>query len=144
MFGRNKEDVNKAARVEADKLEKKISLLITELTDLNKEIDETKTKSQLMKDIESLEKEKKELKQDKKLALEDIQHMLKMKEERESLDRKSWEFDIKADHSKEIASLNTKHSEEIAKGLVAQNKATEKTMQSILDRLPDVNVRLKK
>ena len=103
---------------------------------------EGKIKS-LKRDRTRLKEEVEDLKLEKKISDEDIKHMVKMKEEKLSLDFKKKEMDIEQEKQVAIAEVKDQYRDKVEKTLETQKNDIKEMYQQILGRLPDINVKLK-
>lgn len=114
----------------------------------NKE-DEAKV-GKLEEEIKELKKERGELKEKveglklkKKIEEEDIKHMVTMKEERLALDHEKKVAETEKLKDAEIAKVKDEYRDKIEKNLEQQKNDVKAMYAEILQRLPDVNVKLK-
>jgi|GEM_PF-6120827 hypothetical protein len=128
-------------------IEKEIILLnakrdsVKQLLDLEKEIRGLKDTIAAAK-TQHIE-ENKRLKHDRKIADEDIKHMVKMKEERLGLDHKKKALDCDREKDKEIAKVKDSYRDKMEKRLQNEVDQTKAMYSEILQRLPNINVNMK-
>jgi chromosome segregation ATPase len=102
--------------------------------------DEIKT---LEKDRAELKREIEDLKIKKKISEEDIKHMVRMKEEKNNLEYEKRVAKIEKEKDNEIARVKDEYRDKIEKRLENETKNIKEMYGDILQRLPNVNVRLK-
>jgi len=83
------------------------------------------------------------LSHEKKIAEEDIKHMVKLKEERLEIEHQKRLNDMVLEKSKDIATIKDEYRDKLEEFLQAQVKDMRKMYEQILNRLPDINVSLK-
>jgi len=124
MFGRKAREVTKCELLEEEK-----SVLKLELKELRK--DKLKLKEQVT-----------QLTLDAKIADEDIKHMIKMKTESMELDFKKREVESDGKKAEAIAEVKDKYQQKVEEQLKAEGTKMEKMYGQILERLPNVNMKI--
>lgn len=137
LFGRNDKEIQK----ENEKLVKRVEQLETELG---------AEKTSLKTTIESLERDKKSLKEEvadlelkKKIEEEDIKHMVKIKEEKMDLEYEKKALALEREKDREIAKIKDDYQGKIEKNLEKQLAEVKETTDKIMALVPDINVKLK-
>ncbi len=107
-------------------------------------------KEQLEKDNERLTDEKKALKEEvadlklkKKMSEEDIKHMVKIRQEKLDIEHEKKIMEIERTKANEIAAVKDDYRDKMEKRLQAETTNMKDMYSEILQRLPNVNVRLK-
>lgn len=117
---------------------KKLKKAQAELKEVRNEIEAvSKAKS-------TLEKELKELKLDKTIEKRDIAHMIKVKEEKNSLELQREKLDLEKEFIKKESDLNKKHHNAILETTVESQKDLKSMYSEVMKRLPNVNVEVKR
>ena len=108
------------------------------------------TVSKLMDEIEELRKDRTRLKQEvedlklkKKIEEEDIKHMVKMKMERLDLEHQKKVQETERAKEKEIANIKDTYRDKMELQLSKETTNIKEMYAQILDRLPNVNLKLK-
>ncbi len=98
---------------------------------------------------EFLEKQRRELKEEvedlklkKKIEDEDIRHMIKMKEEKLALEQQKKDVDREAKYQEQLAQVKDGYRDKVEEQLETRIKDMGQMYSEILDRLPNVNVKL--
>lgn len=105
---------------------------------------------ELEKEVEKYFKERLQLKADledlklkKKTEEEDIKHMVRMKEERMELEKKSYQLDCDRAKDAAIAAVKDEYRNKVEDQLTKRGDDLKTMYGQILERLPNVNVNLK-
>lgn len=96
----------------------------------------------LRDEVSTLGSEVKQLKTTRKIEEEDIKHMMKMKEGAMDLQKQSFELKCTGEKDAEIAKVKDQFRDKMEEFLKSQVKDTKEMYNQILQRLPDVNVKL--
>jgi len=107
--------------------------------DHDKEL-QLKSVDSLTKEISSLNIEIDRLKSKKKIEEEDIKHMLKLQEERMSLEKEKFKVQMEREKDAAIAKVKDEYRDKLEQFLVQKNKESDQRFTEILARLPDVNM----
>ena len=110
--------------------------LLEQIESMEKARDSLETK------IRNLTTEKKQLAQDNKIALEDIQHMTRLKEERLEIDKERFEVKTLATKDGEVLKIKNDYRTKLEKHLEDSRKDLREMYSEILARLPNINVKL--
>lgn len=97
----------------------------------------------LLDQVAELKSDNKQLALDKKISEEDIRHMLKMGEERTEIEKEKYKLTCDAEKAEAITKVRDEYRDKIEAFLKGQIEDNKKAYESILDRLPDVNVKLR-
>ena len=116
--------------------DEKIAALADERDELEFKINLLRTDHQQAKD------ELSDLKQERKVADEDIRHMVKLKEERMDLDFEKRVVVIEKDQAAAIAAVKDMYQDKQLAALENQIERTEVIQKEILDRLPNIAVKI--
>ena len=108
--------------------------LETSLTQMKIDLSEAEIKHQ--KEIKTIEHKR-------KIADEDIKHMIKMKEEKIELQYQKKIVELEKQKAEEIAKVKDDYRDKMEEQLKTETQNVERKFESILKRLPNVNVRLK-
>lgn len=119
------------------RLEKRVEALEKEVEGLRTERDELDDKNF------TLRSELKDLRQQKKVEEEDLKHMVKIKEEKLSIEHEKRGIQLERAKDTEVAKVKDDYRNKIEKGLEERNKEIRTMYTEILERLPNVSVRLK-
>ena len=111
------------------------------IKDRNKEL-ETECDT-LRGDRRELKDEVEQLKLKKKIEEEDIKHMVKMKEERLDLEHQKHLQKSEMDKQKEIGEIKDKYRDKTEAQLEKQLTSMKEMYGEILERLPNINAKLK-
>ena len=76
------------------------------------------------------------------MSEEDIQHMVKMKEEKNALELEKEKIRLQGEQAERIAKVKDEYRDKVEKGLEKQNDNLKTMYGQILERLPDVKVKL--
>jgi len=106
--------------------------------------------SELEAKVESLKKDRTRLKEEvedlrlkKKIEDEDIKHMVKIKEERLALKFTKKEMETEREKQEAIATVKDQYRDKVEDSLKGQKDDIKAMYGQILERLPDINVKLK-
>ena len=100
-------------------------------------------KENLIDQIDNLKREKKDLTHERKLADEDIKHMVKIKEEKMEVANEKDRMKERAEMRKEVEEMRSKFADKSEKFLQDQAVAVKEMYGQILKRLPDINYAIK-
>lgn len=113
----------------------------------NKRLEEERT--ELLASIEEreaevrrLNNEVEQLKLNRKIAEEDIKHMVKMQEERRELEFRRKEQDLQQNFDRRLAEEHRKYQSKLEERLHKEIDDVRATADAVLERLPNVNVEL--
>jgi hypothetical protein len=105
---------------------------------------------ELQKDVDKYFKERLEVKAEledlklkRKTEEEDIKHMVRMKEERMELEKKSYQLDCDRQKDAAIATVKDEYRNKVEEQLTKRGDDLKTMYGQILERLPNVNVNLK-
>ena len=105
---------------------------------------------ELKKEITALTNDKMKLKQQceemklqKKLDLEDIKHMVKMKEEKLNIEYEKKVLAVEKTHDEKLMGIKDQYRDKMEERLEKETANIKSMYADILTRLPNVNVRLK-
>lgn len=99
--------------------------------------------SDLWKERGDLKKEVEYLKLQKKIETEDIKHMVKIKEEKMVVENERKQLERDREKDGEIAKVKDSYHDKVEKNLEKQLDNMKSMYGEILDRLPNVNVKLR-
>ena len=109
---------------------------------------ETEEKSDLKRIIETLESEKKTLKEEisdlklkKKIEEEDIKHMVKIDRERKDIAVEKEKIRLQAEHAEKVATVKDQYRDKTEAQLEKQLGMMKELYGEILTRLPNYNVK---
>lgn len=126
MFGK----LLKSAQERANELEERND-------ELEKEIEK------LRKERMSLKDEVEDLKIQKKVSEEDIKHMTKMKEEKLDIAHQKNKLQLEQEKNEAVAKVKDEYRDKLEKRLETEVTNIKEMYGQILERLPNVNMRLK-
>jgi len=105
---------------------------------------------ELKKEITALTNDKMKLKQQceemklqKKLDLEDIKHMVKMKEEKLNIEYEKKVLAVEKTHDEKLMGIKDQYRDKMEARLEKETANIKSMYEDILARLPSINVRLK-
>jgi hypothetical protein len=129
------------------KLEKEIFTLEakrdTVLTQIKLE-EELKAVKSALRDVKfAHEEETAKIKHERKIADEDIKHMIKMKEERLGIEFEKRVVELEKTSAAEIAKVKDTYRDKMEMRLQEEVKQTKEMYSEILKRLPDISVKMK-
>ena len=96
----------------------------------------------LRKECDELKRKVKDLTLDKKISEEDIKHMVKLKLEAADVATEKKELKLQRASDKKVMDIKLEYQNKTEKGLQEQLKDLKSMYESVLQRLPDVNVKL--
>lgn len=102
-----------------------------------------RTIEELKDEKDSLNRELASLKNDKKIAEEDIKHMVKMKEEKNALEFERKVLDNERVKEAAIAKVKDEYRDKLEKRLELEVTNIKEMYGQILERLPNVSMRIK-
>ena len=112
--------------------------------DLEEKIDRLEQERLKLKaDNEQLADEKRALVQGNKLAENEIRHLVKIKEEKNAIELERKMVELEREQQKAIAEVKDKYQDKVEANLNEQLTGMKEMYGQILERLPDVNARLK-
>lgn len=94
--------------------------------------------------IERLKTELAELKLKKRMEEEEIKHLVKMKEEKQFIDAQKKEIELQKQYQKKEMDLQTVYHDKIIATIEESRKEARDLYTRIMDRLPNVNVEMKR
>jgi len=100
-------------------------------------------KRELQKEIRKLKEEVADLKLQKKIEDEDIKHMVKIKQEQLELDFQKKSMNMENEKNEEIMKTKDEYRNKLEEFLKSQVQDVKEMYGQILNRLPDVNVKLR-
>ena len=98
---------------------------------------------ELKKEIRKLKDELEDLKLKKKLEEEEIKHLIKMREEESEIKFERKVAEVERKKQDEIAALKDEFRNTLEKFLATKSDDIKEMYGEILQRLPDINVKLK-
>jgi vacuolar-type H+-ATPase subunit I/STV1 len=96
----------------------------------------------LKQQIHTLKDEIADLQTTKKQELRDIEHLIKIKEEKLNIEHQKKELDMKAQYQAKEMALQTQYFEKNLTQLKEHGDNMQKIHKEILDRLPNINAQL--
>lgn len=105
--------------------------------------DLTQERNRLERQVADLEKDLETLKHKKKIEEEDIKHMVRLKEERQEVEFQKRVLEIEAEKAQEIAAVKDDYRNKLEVRLQTEVDNIKEMYGQILERLPDVNMRIK-
>lgn len=96
----------------------------------------------LKKQIRTLKDELADLKTTKKMETREIEHLVKIKEEKLNIEHQKQEVELQKDFQAKEMALQTEYHNKIMKAIEEARKEQQGTYKEIMKRLPNVNVRL--
>jgi len=103
----------------------------------------TAERDKVKEELYTLKDEIRDLKQEHKVAEEDIKHMLKMHEDRKDLEIAKIRQEEEAKTATEVAKVKDEYQDKQIAFLRESISSGDERFEKILERLPDVNARLK-
>lgn len=91
----------------------------------------------------TLKEQVEDLKIEKKTSEEDIKHMVKMKEERLDIEFQKKVMELERKKQEEVAKVKDDYRDKLETNLVAQKDDIKDMYGEILERLPNINARLR-
>lgn len=101
-----------------------------------------KKRLELEKEIKRLGEEKAELEFKKKMEEKELAHLVKMKEEKIRIETEKREIDLQKQFQEKEMTLQKEYFEKVMKAVQDGQKKMEDIYAKILDRLPNVNMRI--
>jgi predicted nucleic acid-binding Zn-ribbon protein len=132
----------KIVKVLVEKISKIVQAQVD--SDLNEITSALESKKRLEKEISKLTLELTEIKHQKKLEEEDLRHMVKMKEEALNIKFQKKELDLQQQHDSEVATVKDTYRDKIETRLEDEGKKMLDMYNQVLDRLPNVNLEMRK
>jgi hypothetical protein len=114
----------------------KTKALETRIQELQKDVDK------YFKERLEVKTELEDLKLKRKTEEEDIKHMVRMKEERMAVDLEKKTIEIERKKEAEVARVKDEYRDKMEKQLVQETNNIKTMYGQILERLPNVNVKL--
>lgn len=115
-----------------------------EQDDEQEKLDQLKARNKVLKEEKTrLKEEVADLKLKKKIEEEDIKHMVKMKEEKLAIEHQKKMLELEKKTQDEIHKAQNEYRDKIEKNLEKQLSDMKAMHDAILERLPNVAVRLK-
>lgn len=93
-------------------------------------------------DVSKLKKEIKELELQKTMEQREIEHLVKLKEEKLTVEFEKKEITLQKDFQKKEMALQTEYHNKIMAAIESARKEQQETYKEIMKRLPNVNVNL--
>ena len=93
--------------------------------------------------VAKLERDIKGLESTRKIADEDIQHMIKLNEGQQALEKREFEVEKEAEKAEAIAEAKDEYRDKLEVIQKEQIKAGEKLVEQVLARLPDASMKIK-
>jgi biopolymer transport protein ExbB/TolQ len=100
-------------------------------------------KESLEKEVQDLKKELDQLKSKKKIEEEEIKHLVKIKDEKREIEFQKKEMEIQKDADSKVMKVKQDYQDKIESNLQKQIEDTKQMYAEILQRLPNIAVRLK-
>jgi len=98
--------------------------------------------SELRREIRKLKDELAELKTTKKMETREIEHLVKIKEEKLAIEHERSEVELQKIYQAKEMALQTQFHEKIMTAVESARKEQQETYKEIMKRLPNVNVKL--
>lgn len=96
------------------------------------------------KTVEALKTELAELKLKKRIEEEEIKHLVKMKEEKQLIEGQKKEIELQKLFQKKEMELQSTYHEKVLKTIEESRKESRELYTQIMNRLPNVNVEMKR
>ncbi len=97
---------------------------------------------QLKKRVRELKDEIESLKTTKKMEQREIEHLVKLKEEKLYIEHQKKEIELQKTYQAKEMELQTEYHDKIVKAIEVARKGQQETYREIMKRLPDVSVML--
>ena len=97
---------------------------------------------QLKKQLRELKDEIESLKTTKKMELREIEHLVKLKEEKLDIEHAKREIELQKEFQAKEMKLQTEYHDKIIAAVEVARKEQQETYKEIMKRLPDVSVML--
>jgi len=95
-------------------------------------------------EIERLNKQIKELKLDRSIEEQELKHLVKMKEEKQLIELQKKENQLQADFQKKQMELQENYHSKVLKTIEDSRTESKELYTKIMERLPNVNVDMKR
>ena len=95
-------------------------------------------------EVEKLKTEIKNLQLDKRIEEEEIKHLVKMKEEKNLIEMQKKEISLQREFQEKEMSLQSKYHEKVIATIEESRKETKELYSAIMERLPNVNMEIKR
>lgn len=95
---------------------------------------------QLKKQIRKLKDELEELKTTKKMEQREIEHLVKLKEEKLNIEHQKKEIELQKTFQEKEMTLKTDYHNKVTKSLESFQKRQDAFFEQVMKRLPDVSV----
>lgn len=96
----------------------------------------------LREDVRQLKDEIAELKTTKKMETREIEHLVKIKEEKLSIEHEKKRVELTTEYQKKEMEMQTQYHDKVVKQIVDFNKRQDVFFAGVMERLPNVNVQL--
>lgn len=96
------------------------------------------------REIEKLKIDIKDLELKKRLEEEEIRHLVKMKEEKMAIESEREKIRLQGEFQKKEMDLQSEYHDKILKSIDEQRKESRELYAAVMDRLPNVNVEMKR
>lgn len=106
--------------------------------------DKKKNKTSDAEQVKRLKEEIEELKLKKRLEEEEIKHLVKMKEEKNLIEAQKKEIELTKTFNQREMDLQKSYHEKVLESIETQRKESKDLYQKIMERLPNVNVEVKR
>ena len=103
-----------------------------------------KRKEKLQDQLTELQHTVKRLKLDKKIEMEDVEHMMRIKDGKREVEYANKEAELRAELAKELQAEQNKYSTKVANMLEISRVEMKEMYSEVLDRLPKVDVNIKR
>jgi len=100
-------------------------------------------RDRLRDQVATLETTNKQLKSVRKIADEDIKHMMKMKEEAMKLEQKQFEMTVQEKANNDIAAVKDNYRDKLEENLQKQIEDIKSMYKEVLARLPNISAKVK-
>ena len=117
-------------------------LLGKELKEIPQLLKEAKELIGPAEEVSKLKKEIAELELKKTMERREIEHLVKLKEEKLSIEHQKKEVVLEKEFQQKEMKMQTEYHDKIMKAIEAARKEQQETYKEIMKRLPNVNVRL--
>lgn len=95
-------------------------------------------------EIDRLKVEIEDLKLKKRMEEAEIKHLVKMKEEKQLIDYEKKEIELQKEFQKKEMDLQTKYHDKVLRTIEESRKESRELYTAIMERLPNVNVAMKR
>ncbi len=117
-------------------------ILGKELKDIPALIKEAKDLIGPAEDVSVLKKQIKELELKKVMEQREIEHLVKLKEEKLNIEHQKRELELQSEFNKKEMCLQTEHHDNILEQLEAFNERQDKFFEQVMERLPNVTAHI--